>query len=233
MFKELRYSAESFLDVLYPRVCKACSLALFQHEQQICLNCLSRLPVTASWKQNFNPMELIFKGRMRFIYQYSFLNFEKKGLTQQLMHQIKYHKQIDLAMYLGRLFANEIQEISQSIDYLVPIPLHRKKYKKRGFNQAMKIAKGFQDIWDVPILEHGLVKTIDNVSQTTMSRANKFSNVKNTYDWDGLDVSKDAHLMLIDDVCTTGSTLEACGITLQKASFTNISVSTLAVVSPL
>ncbi len=233
MFREFKYCAESFLDVLYPRVCKGCNLALFQHEKYICFICLSKLPITNSWNQNFNPMQLIFKGRMKFIYQYGFLNFEKKGITQQLMHQIKYHKEIDLAIYLGRLFANEIKNLKHPVEYLVPIPLHAKKYKKRGFNQAMKIAMGIQEVWDIPILEHGLVKTVDNVSQTTMTRANKFSNVKNAYEWNAENISPDAHIMLIDDVCTTGSTIESCGLTLQEASYKYISAGTLAVVSPL
>lgn len=235
MLNNLKYSIESFVDIFFPRHCKLCNIALTYQETEICILCFADLPFTYSWeKKHYNPMKLIFEGRFNFHYQYALLNFEKKGIAQKLIHHIKYNNEQQLAFYLGSLFGQAFNFIHKTIDYLLPVPLHPKKLKKRGFNQALLIAQGIQSIWHLPILTNTLIKSVDNISQTTLNRQEKIKNVQNVFSLNACELPHlNKHIMLIDDVCTTGATIESCALTLSASSIKKISVGTIAVVSPL
>lgn len=232
--KHLIYSIESLVDIIFPRYCKICARALIHQELEICTGCYMNLPITHSWKNSYNPMEKIFSGRVKFHHQFALLNFEKKGVTQKLMHQIKYKEEKSLAIYLGSLLGQALITLKNEIDLLVPIPLHPKKLKRRGFNQAQLIAEGISKVWETPISYHLLTKTVDNVSQTTLSRKDKFLNVQDVFTFQSHALTlSNPHIMLVDDVCTTGSTLESCALSLQQSLINKISVATLAVVSQI
>lgn len=221
---------KAILEVLFPRYCINCKDALMYKEKHFCTLCRLKLPKTELWEMKYNPLKRLLKGRCEVNEAYSLLLFQQDGITQKLMHEIKYNGNKHLAQHLGQILAKHIVIKKNNFDYLVPVPLHKKKLKQRGYNQAEEIAKGFQQVWGTEILNKHLIKTKNNVSQTTQNRVNKFENVENVYAWNGMHISKNKSLLLIDDVCTTGATLESCILTLNKAGYTQISIATAAIV---
>src|SRR5690625_312171 len=221
---------KAFLEILFPRYCINCKDALYHKEIHFCTLCRIQLPKTKLWEMKYNPLKKLLKGRCELNDAYSLLVFQQTGITQKLMHEIKYNRNKKLAQYLGMILAKHIEFKKENYDYLIPVPLHKKKLKQRGYNQAEEIAKGFNQLWGTEILKNHLVKIKNNVSQTTQSRIHKFKNVEDVYAWNGNSIQKNKSLLLIDDVCTTGATLESCILTLNKAGYTNISIATAAMV---
>lgn len=177
-----------------------------------------------------NPVEQHFMGRIPVVKATAFLHFKNGSKTQDLLHLIKYEGKRELGIYMGELCAIELMSSGffDEMDVLIPVPVHSKKQKQRGYNQAEVIAKGVGRIIQKPVLSEALRKVEYTLSQTTKNRYNRFENVQASFEVKNGVELEGKHLLLFDDVITTGSTLEACGVKLLEAANCKLSVLTLA-----
>lgn len=219
------------LDFIYPNICLACEKQYTESESAICFSCLWSLPKTDSHILAENPLESRFWGKLPVKGVYSFLNFTKRGKVQKIVFAIKYKGQQDLAVFMGRLYANELKDflVISSIDALIPVPLHKKRLKTRGYNQASLFAQGLGQNLDIPIINDALIRQKYTVSQTkTGGTFKRFLNIENAFEIISPDKVKGKSVALVDDVLTSGATLEAAGAELLKAGVKELFIITLA-----
>ena len=219
-----------FFSLIYPRICMACGKNLFRHEKCICSFCLYHLPKTNFHMGIENPLTQLFWGRTSILSAASYYYFYKGGKVQHLIHQLKYKGQKDIGLYLGNIYGKELIKSSffNSADYIVPVPLHYKKQKKRGYNQSEIFAIGISQSMEITLDAKTLVKKTKTESQTKKSRFNRWENVKEVFELRKFNHLINKHVLLVDDVITTGATLESCVNSLSKISGIKISIATLA-----
>lgn len=217
------------INLFFPNVCQACGNALISQEEVICLTCQFKLPKTGFHQHEENIVSRIFWGRVNINSATSFLFFNKGGNVQQLMHALKYKSNKGVGVYLGKLFGRELAQspLFNSVDLIVPVPLHPKKYHQRGFNQSQVIASGISQAMNKPLDNQILVRHIHTSSQTKKSRYDRWENVRNAFGIMYPDKFCNRHILLVDDVLTTGATLEACASVLLEVEGTRVSVATL------
>jgi ComF family protein len=202
-------------------------------EKFVCISCLNTIPKTGFHKKPGNKLEQLFAGRFPFVRIASFAAFVKDGSIQQMIHELKYNHKPDLGIFIGRLCASSMQGsvFLQDIDGLAPVPLHPNREKKRGYNQSQKLAEGIASETGIPVLNGNLVRIVDNVSQTKQSKYERWSNTEGIFDVKDYSLFEGKHLLLIDDIITTGSTLESCVKTILKGTGnTKISIYSVGVV---
>jgi ComF family protein len=204
---------------------------LTKGESVLCLHCSLNLPKTRYHHLTANETTLRLAGRFRFEQASSFLYFSKEGMTQKLLHQMKYEGRKQLAVYLATLFAKELNDCGwfDTIDALLPVPLHPKKENKRGYNQSMLLAKGIATISQKEILAGVLKRSTFTETQTHKSRSERLENLSRAFSLKEITEAKNKHILLIDDVLTTGATIEACALHLSQIPGVRLSVATLAV----
>jgi ComF family protein len=226
----LKYYANALAQLFFPIHCAACGNALTGQEEILCLKCALGLPFTRSWQNGYNPAAEKFLGRIDIVAAHSFLYFTKEGIVQHLIHQLKYGDRQDIAEYLGKMLALQLENAGcfENIDFLIPVPLHPRKKRQRGYNQSLKICKGMEQVIHIPVLQHCLVKIKHTSSQTHKTTAERIENVKDAFAVRDSKIIKGKNILLVDDVLTTGSTLESCTLTLLKAAEVTISIATLA-----
>ena len=229
-FKEIK---ESLLHVVFPHVCDGCGSDLLNIESRLCIRCLSSLPETNFEIHPNNPVEKDFWGRLPLINAAAHLYFTKESLVQHLMHQLKYKGNKDLGLQLGRLMGNALKNVSRfnKIDALVPLPLYPSKEKKRGYNQATVLCEGIAEILSVPILNKVITRPQQTETQTKKGRIERWKNMEGKFQLIDPLAIQEKHLLLVDDVVTTGATLEACGNELLNAPNVKLSIATLCVAS--
>lgn len=222
---------DSILQLLFPRTCFACGEQLLQHEHEICTSCLYDLPRTNFHQQFDNPVARLFWGRTRFESACAFFYFHKGGKVQKLIHQLKYKGQKEIGFELGRQFGYELinSPLFADIDVIIPVPLHPEKEALRGYNQSKFIADGISSVLQKPVDDQSLVRTIKNSTQTKKSRYERWENVDKIFTIRKDNMLKNKHILLVDDVVTTGSTLEACANKVLEINGAKISMATLAV----
>lgn len=221
----------AFIDFIYPPVCKACGRPLVTGERTLCTVCRVHLPYTGYERWADNPAAQAFYGRVPLQMASAMLFFAKDGRVQQLLHQLKYKRQSDLGLYLGGLMGQRLSRsgLCGPVDYIVPVPLHPDKQKKRGYNQAALLGEGMAHTWWTdgavgkrPVLLSGLLrKRRENESQTRKNRADRWDNVQAAYGVSeavaGQMRMAGKHILLVDDVLTTGATLESAAAALLAA----------------
>jgi ComF family protein len=215
------------LHFLFPETCVCCENVLEEKEAHICTICLQQLPILESDDvATFHKLA----GRVNLYKAHSFLKFNKSGKAQKIIHQIKYMGNASLGIFVGKLFSQYMTEngIDLDFDCLIPVPLHPKRLQSRGYNQAESIAKGFAESKGI-FLDNSLLKTKEALSQTRKSRASRLENMKDCFDIATSHALQNKHIAIIDDVITTGATLEACCLCLEKAGVKKITVLSLAV----
>ncbi|WP_165025478.1 ComF family protein [Dysgonomonas sp. ZJ279] len=225
----MRNIFRNFLTLFFPHLCVVCNCRLNESEKHICLNCLSLLPKTNYHNQPNNRLEDFFAGRFPFEHITVFAYFVKGGSIQRVIHELKYRNNPDIGYFIGELYGIDIKDISfiSDIDYLVPVPLHPKRQKQRGYNQSLEIAKGISNQTGIPIDSATLIRAINNPSQTKSSRFERWKNVEDIFTINNTDTFKGKHVLLIDDVITTGSTIEACAKEILKSEGAKISILTI------
>ena len=230
MIKFSKQILSDLTDLFFPRNCAACGAMLVDSEQYLCIGCLKSTlgkQRTSSLGQKIKERLL---GRLPISDSFSLLRFEKGGNSQRILNQIKYYKNLELAFYLGKIVGNAILQDSRNFrpDILVPVPLHPRKEKLRGFNQSLILANGMADSLKCP--SRNCLKRIRHTNtQTKKNKIQRWLNVEGAFGvWDEKLVI-DKNVMLIDDVFTTGATIEACGIALINCGVRSLSVATLAI----
>lgn len=228
--KKISHILENLLSFFYPKLCISCGNALRQHETFFCLGCLQNLPETDFHKIDYNPLIYNFMGRVKVENVFSFLFYRKGNCVQDILHEIKYKGGKDLAEYLGYLYGIDLIQHNQlkDIDIIIPIPLHKKKEKKRGYNQSEWIAKGLSRAFNKPYSSDLLIRKEFTETQTKKGRFKRWENVKNVFEITNPEAIKNKHIVLCDDVLTTGATLEAAITHFVTIEEVKVSVVTLA-----
>jgi len=196
--------------LFFPIICPACKLRM-SDELHLCLNCESHLPETNFHLNSKNPVAKTFWGRIPVEAATALYYYSKGSKVQNLIHQIKYKGNQQLGVFIGQKLGNVLMNSStfKDIDIIVPVPLHPKKLKKRGFNQSSCIAKGISDISNKPVLEGAVIRTTYTNTQTLKNRISRWQNVKDVFAVTNTNILSGKNILVIDDVITTGSTLEA------------------------
>lgn len=218
------------INLFYPNVCAACGNLLMSDEEIVCLSCRYLLSKTGYENDAANPLARSFWGQIDFHAVTAEFFFSKTGKVQHLLHQLKYQGNKDAGFFLGQQLGESIKdaELFQNIDYLVPIPLHPKKEFMRGYNQSYVIAQGVEDKTNIPIVKDGLVRKVFTSTQTKKSREERWENVKDIFELKNKNIFVGKHILLLDDVLTTGATLMAAGKTLLQVPDIKVSVATAA-----
>lgn len=216
--------------LFYPKICGGCDLPLTKGEKHLCLHCRLGLPYTNFESLKDNPVEQVFAGRVNIEFATSMLFFTKGEKVQQIMHNIKYNDSKELAIYIGRLFGERLQNklLPNDVSVIVPVPLHPKKQYLRGYNQSELFAEGMNEVLKLKLATNSIIRTVDTSSQTNKNRTERWENVSDVFKIKQLQSIKDKHVLLVDDVLTTGATLEACANSLIKEGNCKVSVATIA-----
>ncbi len=219
-----------FIALIYPRNCVACGNLLFKHEEQLCNYCYLNLPKTNFHELQKNPVDILFYGRTPILFASSFYSFIKKGSIQKVLHAIKYKHNKDLAVLVGKWYAEDLKEhtIISKADFIVPVPLHSKKFKIRGYNQSEEFARGLSEGLNISINTEVLKRKEFTATQTKKSKYERWENVEDVFELNAPEIFTNKHIVLVDDVITTGATIEACCQLLQQIKGIQISVLSIA-----
>jgi len=219
-----------FFGLFFPELCVACDTHLLTQEKLICTKCLYDLPKTNFHADSENPVAQLFWGRAKIEHATAFFYFNKGTNYQEMMHHFKYHGKKEIGFVLGKHFGLQLRESSfNKIDLIIPVPLHPKKLKKRGYNQSDWIASGLAYALEKTTDTSTLIRSVATTTQTRKSRFARWQNVENIFRITDPSKIEGKHILLVDDVVTTGSTLEACANVLLEIKNTKVSIAALAV----
>lgn len=226
-------SLNSVIHLFFPRLCTGCGNDIYGNDEVLCLSCIDKLPITNFHLHANNPVEKIFWGRLPVTTASSYLYFTKNSLLQQLLHAFKYNGKKEIGFYFGRCMGKSFLESNRfnRVDALVPLPLHPRKEKKRGYNQAAVLCSGIADVMEIPVLKTAILRPQATETQTHKSRLKRWQNMEGKFVLENGDILRNKHVLLIDDVVTTGATLESCGLQLLEAEGLRLSIATLAYTS--
>lgn len=222
------YLRDAF-SLLYPDLCAACGRQLYKGENTFCLRCLYLFPYTDYHRQWDNPVERIFWGRCPILAATSLLFFAKTTRVQQALHQLKYNGRQDVGRYFGGLLADAIRDEKRFADLgaIVPVPLHPARLRQRGYNQSLCLAEGIATALAIPCCADVLQRTQATSTQTKKNRYERFLNVEEAISLQDAAPVYEKRILLVDDVLTTGSTLEACANALKDA-VSGVCIATIA-----
>lgn len=218
------------LHLLYPHHCQGCGTDLAGSDNLLCLRCLNELPVTGFAPHAGNPVEKYFWGRIPLFAAHSEFYFSKAALIQELIHQLKYKGNTLIGEYLGELTGISLLHSGRfsDVDSLVPLPLYPDREHKRGYNQAAVICKGIAAALNIPVLYNEVIRRHPTETQTRKQRSARWENVQDSFLLKNPAALSNKKLLLVDDVVTTGATLEACGRVMLQAPGTQLGLVTLA-----
>ncbi|WP_235941917.1 ComF family protein [Pontibacter fetidus] len=224
---------QDLLALFFPESCFACNKVLVRGEQFICTDCNIKLPYTDFHEHGateLNPLQRRFWGKVPVRFAFSYLYFRSKGRVQRLLHQLKYKGAKDLGEHLGQRYGSILQEYQyhDQFDLIVPVPLHKLKLRKRGYNQSEHFAVGLASAMSVPTKADVLKRTINTTTQTQKNRLSRWQNVEQVFEVTKPEQVKGKRILIVDDVLTTGATLEACAVTLLAAGASEVSIATIA-----
>jgi len=221
---------KDFFNLFFPDLCIVCNTHLVTQEDYICTKCLYNLPKTNYHKEQDNPVSQLFWGRTKIELATAYFSFNKGSAYQQMMHKFKYHGNKEIGYVLGKAFGNQIRQSEfNSIDLIIPVPLHKSKLRKRGYNQSEWIGKGLAEGLQKPLESKLFIRAVATETQTRKSRYARWKNVEKIFRITNVKEIEGKHILLVDDIVTTGSTLEACANTLLEVEDTKVSIATLAV----
>ncbi len=219
------------LNIIFPKVCCSCDRGLTKNESLICFHCRSELPKTNVSDAYDNELVNKFLGKLEINFGLAYLYFLKSGITQKLLHQLKYNNVPEIGELLGKWLGADMNmhQLTGNIDLIVPVPLHPKKQRKRGYNQSHHFAMGISEITDIPIDFQSLKRILYNKSQTHKTKEQRWKSVEHAFHISNDELIKNKNVLLVDDVITTGATLEACGHQILKCGAKGLSIATIAI----
>lgn len=212
--------------IFLPRRCAGCDQGLMRFEHCICSACVDDLPRLRGHDDPDNKVEQVFKGRVRLHAASAFLQFHKNGMVQHMLHRLKYRGDADVGLELGRRMAKDVMESPRfaDVDVLLAVPLHRRKQQQRGFNQAQVLVDGMREVWPLRQMGTGLLRVVHTSTQIKRGRLARWTNVKAAFQLSDPQALAGTHVLLVDDVVTTGATIEGCALALAQVPGIRISV---------
>ena len=219
-----------FLHLFFPHNCIGCGTDVLNNEDALCAHCLTQLPETGFLSKPNNIIEKMFYGRMPVEHAGSAFYFNKDSLLQHLIIQLKYRANQSAGIYLGKLLGYITKDSKRfdDIDIIVPLPLNEKKLYKRGYNQALILAKGVSQVCNKPVVAHAVERLLFTETQTHKDRVTRWQTMEGVFKVTDKAALENKHILLVDDIVTTGATLESCGATILQTENTKISICTLA-----
>lgn len=217
--------------LFFPEICLGCNYFLLSGEKTICTKCRHVLPVTNFHTIEENPVKKVFYGRVAIENATSFMWFHKNSVAQQLIHNLKYRGFEEIGAFIGEWYGCELSGSPhyKKIDLVLPVPLHPKKLKKRKYNQVAEFARCISEIMGATYRDDILIQTQKTTSQTKKSRVDRWHERKNAFKITKGSNFKDKHILLVDDVITTGATIEACAKVLKTYQNCKVSIATIAI----
>ena len=221
---------ESIINLFFPKACAGCNSFLLKDEIVICTSCRHDIPLTNHHLSKNNDVFSKFYGRIPIEFASSLMYFHKKGIVQEMIHKLKYKGHQEIGEAIGYWYAEELKDIKElnDVDFIIPIPLHKKRFKERGYNQVTTFGEALSKSWKKSYNETILVRNVYSKTQTSKSILGRAEVVENIFGVNYNESHHNKHFLLIDDVITTGSTLEACGRELLKIPGSKISIVCMA-----
>lgn len=221
---------QSALHLFFPHTCTGCGSDLLDEKNMLCLKCINSLQHTNFAKHEGNPVEKAFWGRLHLTAAFSEFYFVKETLVQHLLHQLKYKNNTDMGLYFGELMGKSIEASHQfkDTDLLVPLPLYADKERKRGYNQAAIICEGIKKVLNIPVSYNNVVRQRHTETQTKKHRTERWENVSGSFTVKTPELLAGKNILLVDDVITTGATLEACGNVILQIPDVKLGIATVA-----
>lgn len=223
-------SVQNIINLFYPHLCAGCGSDLYDVHVVLCYRCLQRLPVTNFHTYAGNLVEKIFWGRLSVNAATSLCYFTKDSLVQRILHQLKYKGNKELGILMGKILGETLllSERFSRVNVIVPLPLHPRKERIRGFNQAEVLAMGISSVTGWPINAEALQRRSFTETQTHKNRIDRWENIKGKFECLNAGALIGKHVLLVDDVITTGATLESCGTEILSIHGTQLSIATMA-----
>lgn len=225
---------KDLVNLFFPECCYACSYALSDNEYGICTSCRHDLPITSFHLEKDNSVSKIFYGRVKLEYATALLWFQKKGMVQQLLHNLKYRGHEKVGCILGEWLGYELQNspFFNTIDAVIPVPLHKTKLRKRGYNQVAKFGQEIAKALEIEYIDNVLVKTTATKTQVFKTRFARWDASKAIFSVQNSHLISGKHILLVDDIITTGATIESCANALLSSNTDKnikISVASMAI----
>jgi len=216
--------------LFFPHYCAGCGADFISTSEFLCSKCNHQLPYTRFMELEQNPVQKIFTGRIQIESAGALCYFTKSGLLQHILVQLKYRNNKNAGYFLGRLLGHALKQSEkyQSVDLIIPMPLHPKKEFQRGYNQASVIGEGIRSVWNKPMVCDAVVRLVYTRSQTRETRSSRWENMEGVFRVTLPKLLLNKHILLIDDVITTGASLEACGDAILEIPGTRLSIATVA-----
>ena len=222
---------QPLLDLFYPPTCRACDAFLNTGEAMLCTSCRHHLPVAQLHLTTQKPIHELLYGRLDVQLAAALFYFDKKSKVQQLVHNLKYRGHEDISKFLGNWLGADLEQLPpfKTIDCVVPVPLHRRRKRKRGYNQVDGFGKAIAKKLKVPFISNTLYRTANTRRQVLLTRLFRGSEIIKAFDVKDTSYLKGKHILLVDDLITTGGTMEGCGIALKKIPGIKISIAVMAI----
>jgi ComF family protein len=219
-----------FIALIYPRNCVTCNNSLYKHENMVCNHCYVTLPKSDFHSEENSELERVFAGRVPVIKAGSYYLFEKSGKVQRMLHSIKYKRNKQLAEQVGIWYAQSLKDCREiaGADMIIPVPLHPKKQKQRGFNQSEEFAKGLGKEFNIPVNSTSLIRSRFTETQTRKNKFERWENVEGKFELKDPQSLEGKSVLLVDDVITTGATIDACYEAIKNVPGIKVSVLSLA-----
>jgi ComF family protein len=219
------------IHLLYPRLCACCNDTLQLGETAICISCLYEMPRTRFHDMDNNPVSQLFWGKFKFEQASALFFYNKGNQYQNLIHSLKYRGQTNIGSFLGAELGQELKNSKyfKNIDYVIPVPLHKKRLKERGYNQSSFIAEGLATSLNTKTDSQNLKRKKYTSTQTKKSKFERWLNMESVFELENTQLFENKHILLIDDIITTGSTIESCALALQKVKGLKLSIACLGI----
>jgi len=233
LLKSIRNLADDLFSLFFPNLCLGCGQPLVRGEVAVCSICHFHLPKTYFHNDPDNTLNRVFWGRVNLEAVAAYVYFQKGSTVQHLLHQLKYKGKQEIGFHIGKWYGQDLRyaPVFRDVELIVPVPLHPNKLRKRGYNQSRMFAEGLVSVMQARLEDKSLYRKVDSKTQTRKARYNRWENVESIFAVRNPENLRGRHILLVDDVITTGATLEACAQALLQVPGVKVSVATIAYAS--